>query len=184
MVARARTSQRTFYDNFGNKEQALISALENRGSQMLAAALPAFRAASEWQERGRSTIEALFGFAVGEPEYTRLGALEMYANGKKGLVQREVVVELMEGVLKPGFKLAPQTPEIAAEAIGGAVYVLLYEQAKGKRPTRDLARTVAISIYMALAPFVGSEQAWVSAITQFSPDRITRIPQVLPVPGA
>ena len=163
VVARARTSQRTFYDNFVNKEQALISALDSGASQMLAAALPTFRGASGWQERVRGTIEALFGFAVGEPEYTRLGAMEMYANGKKALVQREVVGELMEGLLKPGFELTPQTPEIAAESIGGAIYTLLYEQAKGKGPKRDLARMVAVAVYLALAPFMGDEEAYAVA---------------------
>ena len=130
---------------------------------MLAAALPAYRSASEWQERVRGTVGALFGFAVGEPEYTRLGAMEMYANGKKALVQREVVGELMEGLLKPGYELAPQTPKIAAEAIGGAVYALLYEQAKGRGPKRDLARMVAVAVYVALAPFVGAAEAYAVA---------------------
>ena len=163
VVSLARTSQRTFYDNFGNRDEALISALDSGASQMLAAALPVYRSASEWQERLRGTVAALFGFAVAEPEYTRLGAMEMYANGKKAQVQREVVGELMEGLLKPGYELAPQTPKVDVEAIGGAVYALLYEQAMRKGPKQDLARMVAVAIYVALAPFVGAAEAYAVA---------------------
>jgi hypothetical protein len=39
---------------------------------MLAAALPAFRRAPDWQHAVHDTIEAMFAFGAEEPEYARL----------------------------------------------------------------------------------------------------------------
>ena len=84
IVERARTSQRTFYEHFENREEAMVAALDSGSAQMLGAALPAFRRASDWQHAVRDTQEAMFSFGVGEPEYARLGAVEMYAAGETG----------------------------------------------------------------------------------------------------
>ena len=102
----------------------------------------------------------MFAFGTEEPEFAALGGVKMYARGKRTLGQREVVSELIEGLLRPGFELAPETPPVAAEAIGGAIYTLLYEQAKENGTTRRAERMVAIAVYVALAPFVGAEKAY------------------------
>jgi len=107
-----------------NKEEAMVAALDSGSAQMLGAALPAFRRASDWQHAVHDTQEAMFSFGVGEPEYARLGAVEMYAAGKRALEQRESVTEMMEGLLAPGYELKPDVPPITAEAIGGALYAL------------------------------------------------------------
>lgn len=158
----AKTSQRTFYEHFGNKEDAMVAALDSGSSQMLAAALPAFRRATDWAHAVRDTQEAMFCFGVYEPEYARLGAVEMYAAGKRALEQREVVTEGMEGLLAPGFELNPDVPPITAEAIGGALYALFYDHVKQKGAER-LAEMVPLANYVTLAPFVGAEEAYALA---------------------
>jgi AcrR family transcriptional regulator len=159
IVERAKTSQRTFYEHFANKEDATVAALDSGSSMMLAAALPAFRRATDWAQAVHDTQEAMFTFGVQEPEYARLGGVEMYAAGKRALEQREVVTEGMEGLLAPGYELAPGTPAIAAEAIGGALYALLYDHVKQKGPDR-LAEMVPLAVYVTLAPFIGAERAY------------------------
>ncbi len=163
IVERARTSQRTFYENFSHKEEAMVAALDSGSSQMLAAALPAFRRASDWSHAVHDTQEAMFSFGVTEPEYARLGAVEMYAAGKRALEQREVVTEGMEGLLAPGYELAPDIPPITAEAIGGALYALFYDHVKQKGAER-LAEMVPAAVYVTLAPFLGAEEAYALAV--------------------
>ncbi len=162
IVDRAKTSQRTFYENFENKEDAMVAALDSGSAQMLAAALPAFRRSSDWAHAVRDTQEAMFKFGVGEPEYARLGAVEMYAAGTKSLEQREVVTEGMEGLLAPGYELKPDVPPITAEAIGGALYALFYDHVKQKGAER-LAEMVPLAVYVTLAPFLGAEEAFALA---------------------
>ncbi|HKO37707.1 MAG TPA: TetR/AcrR family transcriptional regulator [Solirubrobacterales bacterium] len=163
VVERARTSQRTFYEHFEGKEDAMVAALDSGSSQMLAAALPAFRRGGSWQRAVHDTQEAMLHFAAEEPEYGRLGAVEMYGAGTRALEQREMVTEGMEGLLMPGYEIAPGVPPIAAEAIGGALYALLYDFVKEKGPGR-LLELVPTFVYVTLAPFLGAEDAYETAV--------------------
>jgi AcrR family transcriptional regulator len=163
VVDRAKTSQRTFYEHFANKEDAMVAALDSGSAQMLAAALPAFRRADDWAHAVRGTQEAMFTWGILEPEYACLGGVEMYAAGKRALEQREVVTEGMEGLLAPGYELAPDIPPITAEAVGGALYALLYDHLKRKGPAR-LAEMVPLAVYVTLAPFLGAEEAYAVAM--------------------
>jgi AcrR family transcriptional regulator len=162
VVGRASTSQRTFYENFSNKEEGLLAALDSGSAQMLATALPAFRRAADWPHAVRGAYEAMFAFGVEEPEYTRLGAVEMNAAGKRALAQRDTVMSGLEALLAPGYELAPQTTPIAAEAIGGAIYALVYDQVKGKGP-ESLPEIVPVATYVTLSPFLGAEEAYALA---------------------
>jgi AcrR family transcriptional regulator len=170
IVDRAKTSQRTFYEHFANKEDAMVAALDSGSSQMLAAALPAFRRATDWQHAVQATQEAMFSFGVQEPEYARLGAVEMYAAGKRALEQREVVTEGMEGLLAPGYELSPDIPPITAEAIGGALYALFYDYVKQRGPER-LPEMVPVAVYMTLTPFLGAAEAYELA-TEGGPNKV------------
>jgi AcrR family transcriptional regulator len=159
IVDRASTSQRTFYEHFANKEEALLAALDTGSSQWLANTLPAFRRALDWQHAVRGAYEGMFAFGVEEPEYSRLGAVEMYAAGKRALETRDGIMEQLEALLEPGYELAPDTPPIAAEAIGGAIYALVYDQVKAKGP-ESLPELVPMSTYLTLAPFLGAAEAY------------------------
>ena len=163
IVERAETSQRTFYEHFANKEDAIVAALDSGSAHMLAAALPAFRRAPDWKNAVHDTIEAMFAFGAEEPEYARMGGVEMYAAGKRALDQREVVTEGMEGLLAPGYELRPDTPPIAAEAVGGALYSLLYDQVNKKGP-ETLPALVPTLVYVTLAPFLEADDAYAVAI--------------------
>jgi AcrR family transcriptional regulator len=163
IVERAGTSQRTFYEHFDNKEDAIVSALDSGSAYMLAAALPAFRRAPDWQHAVHDTIEAMFRWGAEEPEYARMGGVEMYAAGKRALDQREVVTEGMEGLLAPGYELKPDTPPIAAEAVGGALYSLLYDNVNKNGP-ETLPALVPTLVYVTLAPFLSGAEAYEVAI--------------------
>jgi AcrR family transcriptional regulator len=162
IIERAGTSYRAFYERFESKEDAVVAALDVGSLQMLATALPAFRRAKDWVHAVQGTQEAMFLYGVQEPEYARLGAVEMYAAGKRALEQRETVTEQMEGLLEAGYEVAPDVPPIAAEAIGGALYALFYDHVKQKGPER-LAELVPWTVYVTLSPFIGGEEAYTVA---------------------
>jgi len=165
VVDRAGTSKRVFCGHFANMEEALLAALDSGSAQMLAAVLPAFRRARSWQESVRAAYEAMFSFGIEEPEYTQLGAVEMYTVGKRALETRDTVMEGLEALLVPGYELSPDTPPIAAEAIGGAIYALIHDQVKRKGP-ESMPELAPMATYMTLAPFVGAEEAYERAIEE------------------
>jgi AcrR family transcriptional regulator len=159
VVERAGTSQRVFYGHFENKEEAFLAALDSGSAQMLGLVLPAFRRANTWQESVRAAYEAMFSFGIEEPEYTQLGAVEMYTVGRRALQTRDTVMEGLEALLVPGYELAPDTPPIAAEAIGGAIYALIHDHVKKNGP-ESLPELAPMATYMTLAPFIGADEAY------------------------
>lgn len=162
IIERAGMSYRAFYERFDSKEDAIVAALDVGSLQMLAAALPAFRRAKDWAHAVQGTQEAMFLYGVQEPEYARLGAVEMYSAGKRALEQRERVTEGMEALLATGYEIAPDVPPITSEAIGGALYALFYDHVKQKGPER-LAELVPWTVYVTLVPFLGGDEAYAVA---------------------
>lgn len=159
IVERAATSQRTFYEHFAGRGEAMLASLDRGSAQMLAAILPAFRRAPDWPTAVRYSFEAMFGFAAREPEYTLLGVVGVYAAGKQALERRDNVMHGLEALLAPGFELAPDTPAIAAEAIGGAIYTLIYDQLRSGGTERILPELTPSATYIALCPFLGPKEA-------------------------
>jgi hypothetical protein len=107
----------------------------------------------------------MFAFGIEEPEYTRLGAVEMYTVGRRALETRDAVMEGLEALLQAGYELRPDVPGIAAEAIGGAVYALIHEQVKAKG-AESLPELAPMATYMTLVPFMSAEEAYERAMEQ------------------
>jgi TetR/AcrR family transcriptional regulator len=165
VIERAGTSYRVFYGHFEGKEEAVLAALDSGAAQMVASVLPAFHRARSWPESVRAAYEAMFAFAMEEPEYTRLGAVEMYTVGREALRRRDNVMEGLEALLTPGYQLVPEAPPIAAEAIGGAIYALIHDQVKRKGP-ESLPELAPTATYMTLAPFLGAEEAYERSVEE------------------
>lgn len=107
----------------------------------------------------------MFAFAMEEPEYTRLGAVELYKVGSEALRTRDTVMEGLEALLVPGYEASPDTPPIAAEAIGGAIHALIRDQVQRKGPD-GLPELAPLATYMTLAPFLGAEKAYERAMEE------------------
>jgi AcrR family transcriptional regulator len=158
VAARASISLSTFYANFADKEEAMLAAVDSGSSQMLATTLPAFRRSSDWPHQVRGAFAGMFAFCAAEPEYTRLGAVDVYAAGRRVLEQRDQVMEGMAALLVPGYQINPDVSPVAAEAIGGAIYSMIYDQVKSSGAA-SMQEIVPLATYVTLAPFVGAEEA-------------------------
>lgn len=158
VAAEASISLTTFYAHFADKEEAMLAAVDSGSAQMLATTLPAFRRAPDWPHAVRGAFGGMFAFAAAEPEYTTLGAVDVYAAGRRAMEQREQVMQGMQALLVPGYERNPDASPIAAEAIGGAIYSMIYDQIKqgGARSMQEIA---PLATYITLAPFVGAEEA-------------------------
>lgn len=158
IVERASTSPRTFYEHFEGREEAMLAALDRGASQMLAAILPEFRRATDWPQAVRFSFDAMFGFAARDPAYALLGVVGAFAAGRRALEARDNIMAGLEGLLLPGYELEPKAPAVAAEAIGGAIYMLIYDQLK-RGGAESLTVLTPMATYIALSPFIGPEAA-------------------------
>ena len=158
IAARASVSQATFYSHFADKDAALMAALDSAAAQMLAAMLPAGRRAADWSNGVRASIGALCAFGAAEPDLLWLTAGEAYAAGRMALELRDRLIDTMRSTLAPGFRLAPDTSPLVADAVIGAGMSLFYKQIVENGP-QSLPEIAPLASYMILAPFLGAEAA-------------------------
>jgi len=158
IASRASISLSTFYAHFADKEEAMLAAVDSGSAQMLATTLPAFRRAPDWPHAVRGAFGSMFAFCAVETEYTTLGAVDVYAAGKRAMEQRDRVMESMEALLVPGFERNPDASPIAAEAIGGAIYSMIYDQVR-RGGAESMQEIAPLATYITLAPFIGAEEA-------------------------
>ena len=158
VAARASTSIRTFYAHYEGKEEAFIDAIDLAQVQSSAAALAASRRAPDWPHAVRNGINAICSYYATEPTLAEAVIVESHAAGRHALRRRDESIESLSRLLEPGYEVAPETPPIVSEAIGGAVDTLLYDavRAGGGAKVRAVA---PIATFIALAPFVGAAKA-------------------------
>jgi AcrR family transcriptional regulator len=162
IAERASASLSTFYGNFENKQEALLASLEREREQSLAAAWAAVEAAPDWPQGVRAGIDALFGFFAAEPAAASVAIVAAFTAGEEGLEGGDQTIWAFHVFLEPGRELAPDTTPLVSEAIGNAVYSLVYGQIRAGRVERmrELAPTAT---FVALAPFTGAAAACAAA---------------------
>jgi AcrR family transcriptional regulator len=68
VVRHARTSRRTFYEHFADKQDCLVALLEEENNQAVAAIAAAVNPRSTWQAQVRQAIEAWIGRVTDDPD--------------------------------------------------------------------------------------------------------------------
>lgn len=158
ITARASTSLSTFYENFDGKEDVFVAALDAGQGELFAVALPTYRGAKGWPEAVRASFEAMVDFLAAHPAFAKLALVETFSGTRRALERRDRTIEGLTSFLDPGYERSPKTPPIAAEAIGGAVYELLYLKVRGGG-AESLPQIAPLMTYVALEPFLGAEEA-------------------------
>ncbi len=154
----AGVSLRTFYEYFDGKEEALNNAFYGGRLRLLAAMLPAFDRQRDWPDAIRAAFGAALAFFESEPDFTRVATLEIYTAGPAALERLELALEAIHPFLEGGFERAPQVPAVARQAIPCALYAMLCDRVRTHGP-EGLRALTPLATYLALAPFVGAEEA-------------------------
>jgi AcrR family transcriptional regulator len=158
IVKSASASLTTFYQHFDGKEEAFLAAYDTAMAQATAAAMPPYRWSRSWPLAVRAALEAFLSFLAAEPRWARLTMVDVLTAGAPGLEHRDRAFGLFEEVLQPGLEQAPDVSPIAVEAVGGAIHGLIYEQIR-RRGAEHLLQILPTATFVALAPFVGPEEA-------------------------
>jgi AcrR family transcriptional regulator len=162
VVSRASMSATTFYSHFEGKRDLMLAAIDSAGAQMLAAVQPAVRRSPDWPSSIRAGFAALFSFLASRPALAWLIVVEVYAAGGAAMRRRAENLQPLEELLEKGQQHAPETPAIAVEAIAGVVYSLAYRQIR-ETGAESLPALTPLCTYLALAPFLGAEEATLAA---------------------
>ncbi len=127
VVRNARTSKRTFYDQFASKEQCFLELLradvENLGEALRAAVDPE----ADWHDQIRQAVEAYVGYIEARPAITLSWIRELPSLGAAARPVQRHGLQLLTNLLvdlsdNPGFRradLPPLTPPLGVILLGG-----------------------------------------------------------------
>jgi AcrR family transcriptional regulator len=156
----AGVSLSTFYENFDGKEAAFLAACDFGIDQAFASVRHAWERAADrgWPEQVHAGMRELLDFLASEPEWSYMAMVEIFAAGPRARARRDRTIELFTGLVEPGRALTPEVGPVTVEALGGAVYSLMYDQIR-QRGAKRLPEILPATVFVLLAPFVGNAEA-------------------------
>ena len=158
IALRASLATETFYDHFDGAEDAFLAVLDEFQAQASRQVLHAFRRASDWPSAMLAGIRASHAFVAANSEAARTALLLAPTAGEAVIAKLDEGVRVVESMIEPGFKLAPNLPPVSAEAIAASLVSLSAQQLR-EGGSEAVLLSAPIATYLALTPFVGPEFA-------------------------
>ena len=171
----AAVSLHAFYQHFADKEDAMLVAYELGHAKSLAIVQQAFDEQESWPEAVRAAIEALFHFLACEPAFAHIALVDAMTATSRTAERCNAGVSSFAEMLLPGIEDTPprtQQLAVAIEAVAGGIFEICLRHAE-QRNIQDLPGRTVLATYIALAPFLGGEEAGRIAIKR-SPGRAAR----------
>jgi AcrR family transcriptional regulator len=124
VVKRARTSRRTFYENFADREDCFLSLFDVSNAVFVARITASLDATKAWQEQIDDALAMYLQVVRNEPAITIAFAHELAALGDRGAERKRremdsfaaLLIELVERVRRTHSELRPM-PQSAAYVI-------------------------------------------------------------------
>jgi AcrR family transcriptional regulator len=174
IVAAAGVSRRRFYDEFPSKAHAFIAAYEFMFHRVLAESAPAFFAHRDWRERVWDAALAFTGVIAREPLLAYLGLVECYAVGPDYLRRVHDTQLAFTLFLEDGYRQgreAESRPRAFSQLVAATIFELAFEASR-RAPRFDVRRVQPLAVYLALAPFLGPEEAGEFVVAKLRGERL------------
>lgn len=162
IAERAAVSLHAFYEHFTGKEDAFLVAYELGHAKGLSIVERAYAAQSDWRLGVREGISALLDFLASEPAFAHLALVDALTATRRTAERATDGAAAYAELLIPGAERATGLvlpPAVTIEAIAGGLFELCLTYALQGQIER-LPEILPRASYFALAPFIGSEQAW------------------------
>jgi AcrR family transcriptional regulator len=158
VVARARTSRRTFYQHFEDREACFLALFDVVAERLLALIAEAATGEGPWEERVDRAVAAYLGALAADPELTRSCIQEIRGVGEAGLARSravdrrwaELIVRLVDEAREHDPDLRPLSPEAATVIAGGFRDLVIQTLDEGRELTElqpvagDLIRRITM----------------------------------------
>lgn len=161
VLAAAGVSRATFYENFENRDEALLLAREVIFERFLGLVFRACNAVPEWPAKVKSVIEAALEWAAVEPAQMALLTLDALSSDVRMAEQVLASTDHLAALLSRGRAFSeegPALPELTEKSIIGALTAIV----SGRIANREAERLPELGpqlVELALTPYIGAAEA-------------------------
>ncbi len=142
IVRNARTSNRTFYECFADRDEAFAALIEEWGEQILATVREAVDPDAAWDRQVDLTVDAYLGALSADPALTVTVTRDLPTLGRRGVELQErdidryteLMMELTAGQAMRRAGVVPVEREIATMLIGGVAEIIDRATREGRSP--------------------------------------------------
>lgn len=173
VAAGAGVSRRRFYMEFPSKADAYIAAYEQGFERVLSATAPAFFAQRDWRERVWHAALGFTGMIAREPLLPYLGLVECYAIGPDFTPRVHDTQLAFTLFLEDGYRqrgAAESMPRSFSPLVAATILEVAFHASR-RGPRFDARRVQPLAVYVALAPFIGPDQAGEFVLTAVHSER-------------
>lgn len=161
IVKRAKVARKTFYENFGSKEECILAAQEEGMATALERVVAAAGIHEDWPQQVRAGLTAFLDFVADEPALARTCMVETLSAGPAAVKYHEESHHAFVSLLRLGRSVTSQAaalPEAMEEAIVGGIFWIVYQRlaSSGKEEIRTMLPEL---VEFTLVPYLGAEAA-------------------------
>lgn len=151
--------RQAFYDNFEDKEDCYLHAIDAGSAWVELAMRRAAAGQVTWRGQLRGALGGLLSFLDEQPEIGRALIVEVHAAGARAVEKRTEAMErgaaMMDRAREESEDLAPA---ISAEAVVAGILAVLHTRLAA-RGSGDFNRLLPELMYLAVLPYFGAEAA-------------------------
>lgn len=159
VIAQVGLYRQAFYDNFHDKEDCYLEALDAGSAWVELAMRKTVGDEASWRDQLRGALNGLLGFLDDEPAIGRALLVEVHAAGPRAVAKRtEAMERAAEAIDRAREEGEDDAPAISAEAVVAGILAVLHSRLAG-RGSEGFTRLLPELMYLAVLPYFGAEVA-------------------------
>jgi len=158
-ITNAGLYRQVFYDNFVDKEDCYLDALDAGSAWVELAMRQATGGATAWRDQLRGALGGLLSFLDEQPEIARALLVEVHAAGERAVEKRTEAMERAAAMMDRAREESDGVaPAISAEAVVAGILAVLHTRLAARR-AEDFSHLLPELMYLAVLPYFGAEAA-------------------------
>jgi AcrR family transcriptional regulator len=158
-ITSAGLYRQAFYDNFEDKEDCYLHAVDAGSAWVELAMRQAAADEATWRGQLRGALGGLLSFLDEQPEIGRALLVEVHAAGRPAVQKRtEAMERAAEMMDRAREESEDEAPAISAEAVVAGILAVLHTRLAA-RTTGNFNRLLPELMYLAVLPYFGAEAA-------------------------
>jgi AcrR family transcriptional regulator len=158
-IAAAGLYRQAFYDDFENKEDCFLQAIDAGSAWIELAMREAANGETTWRRRLRGCLAGLLRFLDEQPEIGRALLVEVHAAGPRAVGKRTEAMERAAAMVDRAREESEEVaPAIAAEAVVAGILAVLHTRLAAEQ-TSGFELLLPELMYLAVLPYFGAAAA-------------------------